>query len=155
MKSHMLYLPGLVVCAFSAATVALSTFSEPVRSALVQPMTFVSLGVLLALFFRMLFDAQCRRGIDAANIELRGGAPWPGKIRPFMFFDPQWGLFGSRMGGRFLQLIRAILFGEFLIALVFSHKVRPDLLVLTASAFGVTVMLTIIHVGLNTETQRV
>ena len=152
MRSHALYVPALIAATLGAAIVIIGTFSEPVRDMLVRPMTFISTAVLIALFLRMIFDPHCRRGIDAANVQLRGARPWPGRFR-FMPFDPAWGLFGSRMGGRSLQLIRAVLFVEFLVALVLSSNHRPDLLLLAASSFAVTILLTIIHVGLNTELQ--
>jgi hypothetical protein len=155
MRSHALYYPALVVSALGATIVVLSVFLVSVRAAAVRPMTFVAVAVVVALFFRMLFDPRCRRGIDAANIELRGGAPWPGKVRPFMYFDPQWGLFGTRTGDRSLQVIRLILFIEFVTALVLSGDHETDLLLLSMFSFAATMLLTIIHVGLNTEGQTV
>src|SRR5438445_4171200 len=108
MRSHALYLPALVVAALGAAVVALSAFVQPLRAALVHPLTLIEGAVTVALFLRMLFDPQCRRGIDAANIELRAGRPWPSG-RGIKFADPEWGLFGSRSGNRPLQVIRALL----------------------------------------------
>ena len=103
------------------------------------------------LFMRMLFDPQCRRGIDAANTELRGGQPLsPFHFRRIGFFDPQWGVFGSRVGERPLQLVRTVLFFEFIVALVLTGRGRSDLLLLAAAAFAVAMMLSIIHLGLNT-----
>jgi multisubunit Na+/H+ antiporter MnhB subunit len=153
MRSHALYFPGLVVAATGAAVVVLSLFFQPLRDILVRPLTFVAGGVLLALFLRMLFDPNIRQGIDAANIELRSRKPRPSSFKP-MPFDRHWGLFGSRMGNRALQSIRVVCFGEFVLALLLSPHDRPDLLFLALASFAVTIMLTIIHVGLNTQAQR-
>jgi hypothetical protein len=147
MKSHALYLPALAVAAIGAAVVAFC-FLEPLGDALVRPLTFIAVGAVTVLFVRMLFDANIRQGISAANIELRGGSFFQ---RPF---DSKWGLFGSRMGGRPLRVIRTVCFAEFVVALLFSRHDGRDLLFLALASFGVTLMLTIIHVGLNTQAQR-
>ena len=152
MRSHALYIPALVLAALGAAIALIGTFSEPVRETLVRPMAIIAMAAVILLFLRILFDPQCRRGIDAANVELRDGSPWPGRFR-IMFFDPEWGLFGSRMGGRSLQLIRTVLFLEFVVALVLTRNDNTDLLLLAAGSFAMTIMLTIIHVGLNTQSQ--
>ena len=152
MRSHALYFPALVVAAVGAALVAISLFVEPLRAALVYPMTLVAAAVTIALFLRMLLDPRCRRGINAANAELRGGRPWP-SVRRVKFSDPEWGLFGSRSGNRPLQVLRAVLFFEFIVALVLTGRDRTDLLLLAAASFAVTMMLSIIHIGLNTQAQ--
>jgi hypothetical protein len=153
MRSNALYLSALLAAAIGAAIVAFSLFFEPLRDILVRPLTLMTAAVVIVLFLRALFDARVRKGIDAVNIELRGGKPWPGRILPRPF-DLEWGLFGSRMGDRPLQVIRVVCFAEFILALVFSRHDRPDLLLLAAASFGVTIMLTIIHVGLNTKAQQ-
>jgi hypothetical protein len=96
----------------------------------------------------MLFDPSCRRGIDAANKEIRGDHPY--RFR-WMMFDAEWGLFGSREGPRSLQLVRLISFIEFIASMIFSGKLGTGVLLLSAASFAVTLMLTIIHVGLNTS----
>jgi hypothetical protein len=149
MRSHALYFPALVIAALGAALVPLSLLVEPLRAALVYAMTLAAAGVTTALFLRMLFDPRCRRGVSAANAELRGDRPWPnmGRVK---FSDPEWGLFGTRYGARPLQILRAVLFFEFIAAFALTGD-RADLLLLTAASFAVTMMLSIIYVGLNTE----
>jgi hypothetical protein len=152
MRSYALYFPAWVVAALGAALVPLSVFIRSLRVALVYPMTLVAAAVTTALFLRMLFDARCRRGINAANAELRGDRPWPNMHR-VKFSDPEWGLFGTRSGNRSLQVLRALLLFEFIVALVLTGRDRTDLLLLAAASFAVTMMLSIIHVGLNTQAQ--
>ena len=153
MRSHALYLPALMIAATGAAVVALGLLFEPLRNILVKPVTLIVVGVLLVLFLRLLFDPKVRQGIYAANAELRGVKSWPGSFMPKPF-DPEWGLFGSRMGDPPLQVVRVVSFAEFAVALLLSRHERPDLLILAAASFTVTLMLTIIGVGLNTQTQR-
>jgi hypothetical protein len=117
-------------------------------------MTLVAAAVAIALFLRMLFDPRCRRGIDAANAELRGDRPWP-SMRRVKFSEPEWGLFRTRSGNRSLQVLRAILFFEFIIALVLTGRDRTDLLLLAAASFAVTMMLSIIHIGLKVRPPNV
>ncbi len=152
MRSHALYFPALVVAALGAALVAIGAFVQPLRAVVVYPMTLIVAAMAIVLFLRMLFDPQCRRGIDAANAELRGGRPWP-TARRIKFSDPEWGLFGSRSGNRPLQVVRAALLLEFIVTLLLTGKGRTDLLLLAAASFAVAMALTIIHVGLNTHTQ--
>jgi hypothetical protein len=64
-------------------------------------------------------------------------------------FHPVWGLFGSNMGGSALAVVRVILFCEFVGTLLFSGVVGTDVMLLSASAFFVTIMMTIVHVGLE------
>jgi hypothetical protein len=154
MRSHALYLPAWVVAALGAALVPLSLFVEPLRTALAYPVTLVAAAVTIALFLRMLFDSRCRRGINAANAELRGGRPWPSR-RQVKFSKPEWGLFGARYGNRPLRILRIVLFFEFIVAFVLTGRDRTDLLLLAGASFAVTMMLSIIHIGLNTQAQDV
>ena len=115
-------------------------------------MTLVAAGCLLLLFFRVLFDPACRSGINAANKELQGNQPF--RLRWTGPFNRDWGLFGSRMGDRPLQIVRAILLVEFILALVLTSHDRPDLLLLSATSFAIAIILTILHVGLNAQPQQ-
>lgn len=153
MKLHALCIPALVVAVVGAVLAPLSLFVVPLRVALVYPMTLVETAVTIVLFLCMLFDPRCRRGIDAANAELRGGRRWP-SMRRVKFSDPEWGLFGTRSGNRPLRVVRAVLFFEFLVALVLTARERTDLLLFAVASFSVTLMLSIIHIGLNTQAQR-
>lgn len=73
-------------------------------------------------------------------------------MRRVKLSDPDWGLFGARSGDRPLQTIRALLFVEFIVALVLTGRGRTDLLLLVTASLAVAMMLTFIHVGLNTQT---
>jgi hypothetical protein len=150
MKSHVLYYPALVVAALGAALPPLSLIVGLLRTAVVYPMTLVAAAMTATLFLRMLFDPRCRRGIDTANAQMRGDTPWPSTRRP-RFSDPQWGLFGTRYGDQPLQALRAVLLLELIVALLLGRGGRIDLLALTGASFSVTVMLSLIHLGLNTE----
>lgn len=154
MRSHALYFPAIVVAAFGAALVPLSLLVEALRAALVYPFTLIAAAMTVVLFLRMLFDPRCRRGIEAANAELRGGRTWP-SIGRVKFSDPEWGLFGTRHGAGPLQIVRATLFFEVIVGLVLTSRDRTDLLLLSAASFAVTIVLSIIHVGLNTEAQGI
>lgn len=154
MRSHALYFPAFVVATLGGASVPLCLFVVPLRPAIVYPMTLVAAAVTIALFLRMLFDPRCRNGIDAANAQLRGGRPWP-SMRRVKFSDPEWGLFGTRTGNRPLKILRAVLFFEVIAALVLTGRERTDLLLLAAASFAVAMMLSLIHVGLNTQAHSV
>jgi hypothetical protein len=83
-----------------------SIFFAPARS-IVYPATLFVGATAALLFLKMLFTRTIRRGVDAANREMQGDDPWPGK--PKKFRDPEWGLFGSRTGTPTLFLLRAVL----------------------------------------------
>jgi hypothetical protein len=147
MRSHVLYLPALALASLCAIVVAISPFAEPAREVLVRPLTWVAAAVAALLFLRMLLDPQWHRGIWAANRELQGDRPF--RLRGPKLTDPQWGLFGSRGGTRPLLLVRAVLFLEFIAALVSSGVGKPDVLFLASAGFAVAIMLSLIHIGLN------
>ena len=148
MRSDYLYWPALTVAAFGAALVPLAVFIGPARETLARPTTMVAVGVTCVLFLWILFDPRCRNGVRAASFEIRDD-PRPFGFRR-AFSDPEWGLFGHRLGGRPLQLVRAVLWFEFLAALIFTGRATTDILLLAASAFAAAMMLSLIHVGLNT-----
>lgn len=145
MNGHMLYFPALVVAVVGGVTVAFGAIFPPVGF-VVGPVTYVCAAAILVLFFRMLFDSQCHRGIEAANRAMHGDQPfwakWP------RLNDPQLGLFGSRVGDKSLLFVRAVLFCECGVAMLFSHM-RPDLTLLAAASFGVAMMLSLLDVGLR------
>jgi hypothetical protein len=115
---------------------------------LVRPLIWVAAAALAVLFLRMLFDPRCRRGIRAASRELQGDQIF--RFRGPKLADPKWGLFGSRGGPRPLLIVRAVLWVEFLVALVLTGRGRPDILILASATFGIAIMLSLIHLGLNT-----
>lgn len=145
MSRHSLYFPALVVSVVGGVTVAVGAIFPPVGF-IVGPVTYVCAAAILILFLRMLFDPRCHRGINAANKEIHGGQPLETKW--LRLNDPQWGLFGSSAGDKSLLFIRAVLFCELGVAMLFS-RVRPDLMLLAAASFGVAIMLSLLHVGLK------
>ena len=152
-KERWLYLPALTVAALCALVIAVSPFVASVRAVLVRPSIYVAAALAIALFVRMLLDPKCRRGIDAANIELRGGKPWPSGRR-IKFSDAEWGLFGSRVGTPALAWVRAALFVEFILAMLLSGRNGSELSVLSFAALAVALLLSIIHGALNTPVRR-
>lgn len=148
MRSHALYLPALVLASICGIVVIVGPFVGPLQRMLARPLTWVAAVVLAVLFLRMLFDPRCHRGIRAANHELQGDQPF--RVRGPKLTDPEWGLFGARSGPRPLQVIRAVLGAEFIAALILTGRGRPDILLLAFAGFGIAIMLSIIHVGLNT-----
>ena len=149
----MLYFPALFVAASGAFVVVISPFSERIRSDFVFPLTLVAAATTIFLFLRILFDAQCRRGIDAANAEIRGDRQWP-SASPIKMSDPEWGLFGARTGTRALRVLRAVLLFEFVVALILSTRDGFDLLLLAGASFAVAVALSLTYIGLNTPAKR-
>ena len=145
MSKHALYFPALAIAAVGGATMAFGAIYPPVGF-FVQPMTYFCAAATLMLFLRMLFDPRCHRGIEAANRELLGDQPFRAKWPKLN--DPQWGLFGSRGGDKSLMFVSAVLFCEVVVAMPFS-RVRPELLLLAAASLGVTMMLSLIHIGLS------
>lgn len=153
MRSHFLYWPSLIIAAIGAALVPVAVASGAVRGTVTRPMTILEAATTVLLFLRMLFDRKCLNGINAASIEIRDDPRRFGFRRSLT--DPKWGLFGSRLGERPLQVVRAILWFEFIAAVILAGRSRADILSLAASAFAVTMMLSIIFAGLNTETASV
>jgi hypothetical protein len=94
------------IAAFAGLASVASILFPPVRFILLPGTIFVGATAVL-LFVRMLFSRTYRQGVDAANREMQGDDPWPG--RPKKFRDPDWGLFGSRTGGPALLWLRAVL----------------------------------------------
>jgi hypothetical protein len=151
MRLHALYLPALVLATLCALVVAISPFVGTFQRLLVRPLTWAAAAALAVLFLRMLFDPRCHQGIRAANRELQGDQPF--RLRGPKLTDPTWGLFGSRAGPRPLLIVRAGLGAEFLAALFLSGRGGPHTLLLAAAGFGIAIMLSIIHIGLNTPVE--
>ena len=112
-------------------------FSEVVLSAL----AWMSAGVLAFVFLRILFDRACHRAVNAANAELNGNNPFA--FRRVSLGDPTWGLFGSRVGGGYLAVLRVALFAEFVLLLIAEGYGRPQSLLIASAAFGIVTLLTI------------
>lgn len=147
MNVHALYYPALVVAVVGGATVVFAAFYPP-AGFFVRPVTYTCAAATLVLFLRMLFDPRCHRGIEAANQEIHGGQPFRAKWLGLN--DPQWGVFGSRVGGKALLWVRAVLFCEFGVAMLFG-RAQPDLTLLAAASLGAAMMLSLLHVGLKSS----
>jgi len=147
MNDRWLALPAFTVAAVCAVVIAVSAFVPLIHGGLVEPLTYVAGVVAIMLFVRLVLDPKIRRGIDAANIEMRGGRPWPGMNRAF--FDRDWGLFGSRLGSRPLLALRAILLVEFVLAMMLSGRKGSDLLALSFVALMIAMLLGLMRVGLG------
>lgn len=145
MSIHTLYFPALVIAVVGGVIVAVGAV-YPSVGFIVRPVTYVCAAAILVLFLRMLFDPGRRHGIRVANREMHGDPLFPVKWPKLS--DSQWGLFGSRIGDKSLLFVRAVLFCEFGVAMLFS-RVRPDLTLLAAASFGVAIMLSLLHVGLK------
>ena len=91
-----------------AATLAGIGIAFPVVQAALFPAFIFVTSVAVLLFLKMLFSRFYRRGVDLANLDMRGSDPWPGK--PKGFSDPDWGLFGARTGDPVMLRVRAVLF---------------------------------------------
>ena len=145
MNRHVLYFPALVVAITGGATAVLGAI-YPSVGFYIRPVTYVCAATILILFARMLFDPRCHSGIKAANREMQGDQPFRAKWPKLG--DPKWGLFGSGVGDRPLLLVRAVLLCEFGVAMLFGG-VRPDLILLAGASFGVAMLLSLLHAGLQ------
>ena len=146
MERSWLHWPALGIAAVGAMVVPVAAFSSVVRRAIVGPLTLVEVAVVILLFLRMLFDVRVRRGIDATNLELQGGQLF--RFRRRRVFDPEWGLFGSRTGDLPLQIVRAVLFAEFIATVALAGVLGVDTMYLATSGFAVATALTLLCAGM-------
>jgi hypothetical protein len=98
---------------------ALAAFLFRALVPLLEPATWFVSGVAALWFLRLLTSRTYVRGFDLVNLAMLRGEPWPGKDLPFR--DPDWGLFGSRVGDRLLLWVRAVLFLGALPAFLVQH----------------------------------
>jgi hypothetical protein len=151
MKGRWLNLPAMAIAGWCAILVLASPLVPVVRTSLVQPSFYIAAAVAALLFLRMLFDPKCRRGIVAANSEMRGSQT--GRSWGPSFFDPSWGLFGSRLGSRALLGLRAILLVELILAALTNRGARHDVPLLAFTGLMIVTLLGLIHLGLNTPVE--
>ena len=144
MTSRWIYWPSLLIAALGGAVVVLSAAYDPVRATLASPLALLAAVVAILLFLRMLFDPRCHRGIKAAHYEMTGDHGVQFRFLPV--FDPQWGIFGSRVGSPLLLTIRAILLIE-MIAVMLLAREMPVLHFLAFASLGVVMMLSLLHVA--------
>ena len=135
---------ALAVVSVDALTFPVARLTHLLTDGVLRVVIVISAGFLATLFLRALFDPACHRAVNAANKELKGDRPL--KLRWALIFDRTWGLFGSRMGGGYLKLIRPILLAEFVLGLLTNGSGESGLpLLLAAAGFGTAIMLTIIQ----------
>lgn len=143
------------VCFWIAAGAgALSLAGIPfasVRPALLPATVLVGAAAAL-LFLRMLFSRAYRHGIDAANREMRGDDPWPG--RPKRFLDPEWGAFGRRTGPPALQWLRAALFFGIVPVMMLRNGLGTDVFPLWFGSLIVAMELSLMHIALSHPADR-
>ena len=152
MTSRWVYWPSLLIAALGGAVVGIGAAYEPARATLANPLSLLAAAVAILLFLRMLFDPRCHRGIKAANHEIMGGHGVQFRLTPLL--DPDWGIFGSRMGSPLLLTIRAVLLIEVIAVMLVAQEV-PVLQLLAFASFGVVTMLSLLHVaGTSHSTAR-
>ena len=142
MKDYKLRLFSLWVAGF-AGLLALAGFAFPQVQPFIIPGTLSVAGLVALLFLRMLFSRYYRRGFDLVSLAMQGKDAWPGKPRKFS--DPEWGLFGERVGTLPLLWVRAILVSGFLPAYLVQHWTGIQAGLLWFSAAFLIMELSIMH----------
>lgn len=84
---------------------------------------------------------------------MKGNEPWPGKTRKL--FDPEWGLFGQKMGPPPLSWIRAILCLGLFPAMLLQNWIGFQTLMLWVSATFVVLEVSIMHLAIDAQMQNV
>ncbi len=146
MKDEQLIAVCFWIAAYAALASVASILLPSLRFILLPSTVFVGATAVL-LFLRMLFSRTYRRGVDAANREMQGNDPWPG--RPKKFLDPEWGIFGSRGGPPALLRLRAVFFfGSYPIA-VLQTWAGIEVVWLWFAGFFVAMALTVMYLALS------
>ena len=96
----------LWIAVFAITASVTGILFAPARVILVPATIFVG-GTALLQFLRMLFSRSFRQGMKEVADEMGGDVLWLGKSKKL--FDPDWGLFGKRVGSPALLWIRAVL----------------------------------------------
>ncbi len=136
----------LWIAAFAGVISLASIAFSPIRSILF-PATIVVGGTAVFLFVKMLCSRAYRRGFDAAIREMQGSDPWPGRAKRFN--DPDWGLFGSRVGSPALLWVRAILVLGILPMGLLQNWIGMDAVLLWFAGGFVAAELSIMHLALS------
>jgi hypothetical protein len=131
---------GFVVSLAYVASVAfpVSWFTHALNDRAIRVLSLGLAVALIAVFFRLVIDPGVRRAVETYRAEMmrqRGGKFW---ISPF---DRESGLFGRRVGSMYLIALRAILFIEFLAALIFGAP--SGSLWIASVGFGIATCLVI------------
>ena len=136
----------LWIAAFAGVIALVSIPFYPMRLILFPATIFVG-GTAVCLFVKILCSRTYRRGVDAANREMQGDDPWPGRAKRFN--DPDWGLFGSRAGSPALLWVRAILVLGILPMGLLQNWIGMDVVRLWFAGGFVAMELSIMHVALS------
>ena len=136
----------LWIVAFAGVISLVSIPFSPMRLILFPATIFVG-GTAVFLFVKMLGSRAFRRGIDAANREMQGSDPWPGRAKRFS--DPDWGLFGSRAGSPALLWVRAILVLGILPMGLLQNWIGMDVVWLWFAGAFVAMELSLMHLALS------
>jgi len=114
--------------------------------------TVFAASVALLLFLRILFSPFYRRGINRANADMRGDAPWPG--RRIKLFDPDWGIFGKMCGDPALLGVRAVLMTGFPLLAAAKFWVGEPILLLWFAAAFISLELSIMFAAISVQRKQ-
>jgi hypothetical protein len=140
-----LYLAVTLTCLIAVPSAAIV---PPLRAAIVPPLAWVAASVAMLLFLQMLFDRTVRRSIDAISIEMREKRLASGKMMTPL--DPEWGVFGRRVGDRFLLAVRAVALVELMLVEILSGRSDRAIQLLAFAGFFIAMELSILHTTLST-----
>lgn len=138
------------VCLWIAAlagVISLVSIPFPPMRLILFPATIFVGGTAVFLFVKILCSRAYRRGIDAANREIQGSDPWPGRARSSS--EPDWGLFGSLAGSPALRWVRAILVLGILPMGLLQNWIGMDVAQLWFAGGFVAMELSLMHVALS------
>jgi len=136
----------------SAGALAAADLVFPALHPSLLPATAAVAFVASLLFMRVLFSRFYRQGIDQANRDMRGDAPWPGK--PIKFSDPVWGLFGVRTGDRNLCRVRAVLLLGGMPLVIAQHWVGMAVVELWWAGMFVALILSVMFTAIVSNQQN-
>ena len=136
----------LWIAAF-AGVFSLGSIPFPSMRLILFPVTMLVGGTAVFLFVKILCSRTYRRGINAANREMQGSDPWPGRGKRFS--DPDWGLFGSRAGSPALLWLRAILVVGILPMGLLQNRIGMDVVCLWFAGGFVAMELSLMHLALS------
>lgn len=141
---------ALRATAYATASVDLvlapiARFSNLVTERAFQSIAIASAGIAALLFLTMLFDPAAHRAINAANRAQRGDDLFRPRWRPL--FDPNWGVFGAKLGTGYLVVLRVASWAVFALALLANWRpaslFHAAPLVFAALALTIAILLTL------------
>lgn|GEM_PF-5542416 len=138
-----LALPALALATVSAVVVALALFHAPVPQIFIQGLLYANGALVVALFLRILLSRAHHYAIAEAKTEMTGSPFIQPKLKGPSLNHPEWGLWGSKQGSGFLQWLRLPSLIVFAVALFFSRGETALPLLIAATGFALTVLLTL------------